>query len=335
VFAWYAAPERTLAPLPGILLLHGGHGRAYAEWALAWAARGYAALALDLGGQGPEGAPLQDAGPALADELVFEALAEGVEAAWPYHAVAAALRGVAWLAAQPEVDPARLCATGISWGAVVGCILAGLEPRLRTCVPVYGGGYLAACSAFDPRLAGLPGDLGTRWSALFDPASYLPHAQAPMLWINGATDPIFYLDGTLRSFRATPTPGALSLRPVMAHGHEAGWAPPEIALWMDGLLRHGLPLPRLGAPQAKGRTVQAPLQTGSQILRVRAHFSTDEGSWSARRWRTAYGEVEEIGDQEMAEALLPVDDWRACFLSVLDDRGAVVSTDVLTPGGLA
>jgi len=73
VFAFYASPK-TLDPLaaqtkyPGVVLIHGGGGTAFAEWAWLWAKRGYAAIAMDLSGSrppapeyGPDGKPLGNA----------------------------------------------------------------------------------------------------------------------------------------------------------------------------------------------------------------------------------------------------------------------------------
>ena len=57
VFAFYASP-RTLGQavkgkVPGIVLVHGGGGTAFANWAQLWAKRGYAAIAPCLWGDQP------------------------------------------------------------------------------------------------------------------------------------------------------------------------------------------------------------------------------------------------------------------------------------------
>lgn len=59
VFAYYATPGSLAGDpslnkdLPGIVLVHGGGGTAFAKWAKLWASRGYAAIAMDLGIRGP------------------------------------------------------------------------------------------------------------------------------------------------------------------------------------------------------------------------------------------------------------------------------------------
>ncbi len=76
VFAYYASPstlgsDTLQPPYPGIVLVHGGGGKAFPEWAELWAKRGYAAIAMDLAGCGPDGKPLPDGGPGQGDDTKF------------------------------------------------------------------------------------------------------------------------------------------------------------------------------------------------------------------------------------------------------------------------
>ena len=61
VFAYYASPatlsdqprngaRTTDGRFPAIVLVHGGGGTAFPQWARLWAERGYAAIAMDLAG---------------------------------------------------------------------------------------------------------------------------------------------------------------------------------------------------------------------------------------------------------------------------------------------
>ena len=72
VFAYYASPATLgLAKgagdrFPGMVLVHGGGGHAFRSWAELYARRGYAAIAMDLGGDIGEGKDvkrLPDGGP--------------------------------------------------------------------------------------------------------------------------------------------------------------------------------------------------------------------------------------------------------------------------------
>src|SRR5689334_13356583 len=49
VFAWYGAPK-VEGKVPAMVLVHGGGGTAFADWAKLWTSRGYAAIAMDLCG---------------------------------------------------------------------------------------------------------------------------------------------------------------------------------------------------------------------------------------------------------------------------------------------
>ncbi|NRA50554.1 MAG: hypothetical protein HRU12_15585, partial [Phaeodactylibacter sp.] len=58
-FAYYASPATIGEPYyagqkyPAIVAVHGGGGTAFRTWVLGWAKKGYAAIAMDLGGTRP------------------------------------------------------------------------------------------------------------------------------------------------------------------------------------------------------------------------------------------------------------------------------------------
>ena len=77
VFAYYATPG-TLAgnpaldkDLPAVVLVHGGGGTAFEQWAKLWASRGYAAIAMDLAGHTMGRKRLPDGGPDQGDGSKF------------------------------------------------------------------------------------------------------------------------------------------------------------------------------------------------------------------------------------------------------------------------
>lgn len=165
VFAVYATPAsiggdrgaghhpaaRGNGPWPGIVLVHGGGGTAFAEWVTLWAKRGYAAIAMDLAGCRPDPAGtakgavvrLPDGGPGQEHNDKFDTIATpDVSDDWPYHAVANVIRGHSLLRSLPGVDPDRTAITGISWGGYTTCLVASLDSRFRAAVPVYGCGHL-------------------------------------------------------------------------------------------------------------------------------------------------------------------------------------------------
>ncbi len=144
VFAYVGRPAEGTGPFPAMVLVHGGGGKAFPDWATHWAKRGYVAIAMDTAGCGPAGR-LPDGGPDQSDPTKFRNFSESeAREMWTYHAVAAAIRGHSLLASLPEVDKKRIGVTGISWGGYLTCIIASLDDRLKVAVPVYGCGFLGS-----------------------------------------------------------------------------------------------------------------------------------------------------------------------------------------------
>ncbi|HVY69320.1 MAG TPA: acetylxylan esterase, partial [Verrucomicrobiae bacterium] len=57
---------------PAMVLVHGGGGKAFKEWAEHWAKQGYVALAMDTSGQGPDGKHMADGAPDQSDATKFK-----------------------------------------------------------------------------------------------------------------------------------------------------------------------------------------------------------------------------------------------------------------------
>jgi len=134
VFAYVATPGSLAKDLskdrklPGVVLVHGGGGTAFQEWAELWAKRGYAAIAMDLGGKhvGEAGGPDQGG------NEKFHTMDKPVTESWCYHAVANVIRAHSLLRRLPGVDADRTAITGISWGGYLTCIVASLDLRINT-----------------------------------------------------------------------------------------------------------------------------------------------------------------------------------------------------------
>jgi dienelactone hydrolase len=320
VFAYYAKPAGA-GPFPGVVLVHGGGGKAFREWTEHWAQRGYAALAMDTAGNGPAGR-LPDGGPDQNDEEKFrEFSADGVRDMWTYHAVAAVLRAHSLLLARPEVDPQRTALTGISWGGYLTCIVAGLDHRFKAAVPVYGCGFLAEDSYWvGPQFAKMDEARRARWVQAFDPSRYLGGATCPMLFVNGTNDFAYPLDSHRKSFALVQAPKTLSLKINLPHGHI--WTMLEVDTFIDGVLTGGLPLATFTEPQVAAGRLTASLAGKVDIAKVELCYTTDTGKWQQRAWRTMPAE-DHAGAVSVA---LPATRPLTCFLLATDVRGLCVST---------
>ncbi len=324
VFAYYARPESGDGPFPAMVLVHGGGGTAFAEWATLWARRGYAALAMDLAGCGPGRKRMPDGGPAQDDGGKFgEFTDEQAKRMWTYHAVAAVVRGHSLLASREEVDPERIGITGISWGGYLTCIVAGIDDRLQVAVPVYGCGFLHENSVWLDRFAKMSPPQAERWVRYFDPSRYLGGVGCPILFVNGTNDFAYPLDSYRKCYRLVPGRSDLAIRVRMPHGHQQGWAPKEIGLFVDSVLTGGKPLARVGPMKTSGAKVTASFTADVPVATGSLHYTADKGPWQKRSWHTA----EAVVDKKTVRADLPAERPLVYFLSLTDSRGALVSTE--------
>ncbi len=323
VFAYYARPAEGSGPFPAMLLVHGGGGKAFAEWATLWAKRGYVALAMDLAGHGPDGKRLSDGGPEQDDKHKFrEFQGDDVKNMWTYHAVADVLRGHSLLASRSEVDPERIGVTGISWGGYLTCIIAGVDDRVKAAVPVYGCGFLDHNSTWLPTFEKMPPEQRERWVANFDPSQYLPGVSCPILFVNGTNDFAYPLDSYQKSYELVPGPVELCIRVKMPHGHPAGWAPIEIGLFIDSVLTGGKPLAKISAAAVRENQTTAQVESDVPIKRAELHYATAEGEWKKREWQTLPAEYH----NGTITASLPPQRPLVFYLSATDDRDALVNT---------
>lgn len=328
IFAWLGRPEKTAAPgaLPAVLLVHGGGGKAFQEWARHWAERGYVALAMDTSGQGPDGQRHPDAGPNQDDQTKFQNFTTSTARdMWSYHAIAAVLRGHGLLASLPEVDASRIGITGISWGGYLTCIMAGIDPQLKAAVPVYGCGFLGDNSYWrDRSLAAMDPESRALWLRLFDSSQVLANSSCPVLFLNGTHDFAYPPDSYRKTFSLVPADRrTLSIRVDLPHGHI--WTYQEVDSFMDSILRPGAdapPLTRLGEMIVAADSITAPVLSGPAPLSAELHGTQDTGVWQTRTWKTWPATV----SGSSITATVPAEKPLTFFLTATDSRGLVTST---------
>jgi dienelactone hydrolase len=326
VFAYVALPLRGDAPVPAVVLVHGGEGTAFAEWAALWATRGYAAIAVDLGGRRADGTRDFASGPDHDDLTKFISLADGVENSWPFHAVGAVLGGIAILRSMPNVDRNAIFLTGISWGAIVSELTASLDPGIAGACFVYGCGNLAENPVLGEHLADLTLELRATWLREFDPADHLPRVTIPTLWVTGARDEYFPLGLFENSVETVTGPVTVRITSDMAHGHEEGWAPNEIWTYFEELRSHASGLAQLAKPYVDGNRLRC-RALGAPIASVELWTTQNSGAWSGRAW-TSSAAVNEDGALQ-ADVVLGA---TAAFFTATTTSGALSSSPLLDFG---
>ncbi|MDB5391287.1 MAG: Acetyl xylan esterase (AXE1)/PhoPQ-activated pathogenicity-related protein [Planctomycetaceae bacterium] len=325
VFGYCAFPEKATGKSPAVVLIHGGGGKAFPEWAKLWADRGYVALAMDLAGKGADGKPLPDGGPDQSDEFKFPKARTDLKEMWSYHAVAACIRAGSVLASLPEVDPEKIGATGISWGGYLTCIVAGLDDRLKFAVPVYGCGFLDKNSAWLGRFAAMPADWHAEWSQAFDPSTYVGLAKMPVLFVNGTNDFAYPLDSYQATYQKVKQ-HQVCVTVNMPHGHTQGWAPIEIALFADQYVKGGKPLPVLKSKLVKSPTTvhfENSFEQADAPQVAAFHWTTDTGPWQMRKWQTKVIPIQNSAFNSEVPSQRPI----VFFTTVKDARNATMSTE--------
>ena len=327
VFAYYAEPEKVDKKLPAMVLVHGGGGTAFAEWAQLWAKRGYIAIAMDLAGHGEGRKRLPDGGPNQDDPSRFGQ--HDVKDMWSYHAVAAVIRGHSLLRSLPNVDADRIGITGISWGGYLTCMVAGLDDRFKVAVPVYGCGFIHESSVWVPTFGKMKDDWRKTWIDNFEPSKYLGNAKMPMLFVNGTNDFAYPLDSYQKSYRLVKDRN-LCVTVNMPHGHPQGWAPKEIGLLVDQHLRDGKKLFRFGEERInrQGDMVMTGIIQTHDIKTVSLHWTTDtKSAWPKRKWESRKAECLIGNATDFFRVALPKDRPLIYFLTATDGRGAIASTE--------
>lgn len=337
VFAYYGIPKPSQAngdsnsspegKVPGVVLIHGGGGTAFANWVKLWNSRGYAAIAMDLCGCVPVGSYGKwerhaEGGPPGWDAS-FQQIDGPESDQWQYHAVSAVTLAHTLLRSFPGVDPDRIGVTGISWGGYMTCLVAGVDSRYKCSVPVYGCGYLGDNSVWLPSFESLGSNKAEKWLKAWDPSVYLPDATAPMLWVNGTNDFAYPMDSWQRSSRLPKSTRTLCLRINMPHGHgAAGENPEEIHVFMNSILRGSEPLAVIHEVKSDGQRKSVRFSSSVGIKKAELCYTMDSGPWQKRNWIA----VPAIIDQSVAYADLPTG-ATVWYFNLFDERDCVVSSE--------
>ncbi|MFN0078347.1 MAG: alpha/beta hydrolase family protein [Prosthecobacter sp.] len=348
VFAFYASPitlgeAKAGAKFPGVVLIHGGGGTAFAEWVHLWAKRGYAAIAMDLNGSRPPEVEfdaktgmvvgnghrgtrtrLPNGGPAHGHPEKFDSIGGDTSDDWPFHAAASVIRAHTLLRSFPEVDAEHTAVTGISWGGYTTCLVASLDDRFKAAVPVYGCGFLHEGESVQKPSIDKLGDRKAAWVKEYDPGSLLPRCRVPIFFVNGTNDVHYVLDSYMKSYNVVPGEKQMRIQVNMPHGHPPGWAPQEIGLFIDSKCRGGKALPVPGKPEIKGDQVVVTCESTAALKKAELNYTTDSGLRSKRKWTTVPATI----TGTTITASKPPADANTWFISVIDERDAMVSTTV-------
>jgi cephalosporin-C deacetylase-like acetyl esterase len=330
VYAYYATPGTLSGDrskdknLPVVVLVHGGGGTAFKEWASMWAKKGYAAIAMDLRGNGPGKKHIEGGFDEDNAQTPYFTITPGLNEQWMFQAVADVILANNLVRSFPEVDVNRTAITGISWGGIITCLMAGVDQRYQVGVPVYGCGYLLQNSSMRQGLLQLSERDRQTWVKQYDPSNYIAKAKMPMLFLDGANDPHFYLDSYTKTYRLVKDKN-ISIKIGLKHNHHYGWSNNEIFAYIDSYLNHSTPLAKIADPVINGKTISAAVQQVTPVSKAFFNFTTDTTSvLMKRQWQS----TEVKYNNGHITAPLPPQGTTLWYLSLIDDKGLQVSSPV-------
>ncbi len=344
VMAFYSRPKGS-GPFPGLVLVHGGGGTAFSEWTEFWAARGYAAISMDHYGcevNGEESGSANRARHPLPNTIPTNPCPnltkENYQETWPYYAVAAIMRAHSLLDAQKEVDPNRTGVTGLSWGGYLTSLVAGIDDRFQTAVPVYGCGNLDVYSWMTPAYQRLGKEGQRLWKEYFDPISFLSRTKGKVLFVTGTDDFAFPLEISRDCWRKV-NDADVWLEVHMPHSQPTSERP-EFVAWFDFVLKGKQPLPCLGPIEWKNTddkiVISAPVKYQAKPVKARLWYSVDRGGypvdqngkwgkWQDRKWTSCEAKISD--DRISADLPNNVKNRPVLFyLDATDSAGNVASS---------
>ncbi len=335
IFAYIGIPKTATAekPVPAVVCVHGGWGKAEISWVKDWNDRGYAAIAMDLYGNGPESGlnnpddhtgklkhpyagmyPWDDYGTAFLTDY---------DHAGMYHAVQNVINAHSLIRSLDKVDATKTGITGISWGAITTTIVSGVDDRFKFAAPVYGCGYLdRAATYFQSAYAGA--GKTDKW----DPVNFAATAKMPVLYVNGDTDVHFSINSSSLTYEYTPN-AYLSIRHELAHSQGEGQSIEQIYDFAKNVFG-GNTQPYMNIENETFEnnvlTFEYTAPAGVAVSAVDTYYITSKtlpaGGGEAVRWA---GVTDYTDSNGKITVTLPAD-ATFCYASVTDNSGNVVST---------
>ena len=111
----------------------------------------------------------------------------------------------------------------------------------------------------------------------------------------------------------------------MPHGHQQGWAPEEIGLFVDQYLKGGTALPTVMRPMLIDGQAHVMVKSKTNLTSANLHYTTGTVPINKLKWETIPARVD---GKRIISSALP-DEATIWFVTVSDSRGAVVSSELI------
>lgn len=326
VFAYIGIPKNASAenPVPAMVLVHGGGGKAKRDWVKKWNEMGYAAISMDLYGNGPE----EDKDAAYNTGRKKHPyggvypwnFAADFENAGMYQTVVNVVNAHTLLRNFDTVDSSKIGITGISWGGVTTNTVLGIDKRYMFAVPVYGCGYLSQCvTYFGSSFYGA--DTSDKW----DPANFVKNAEIPVMLINGDTDRHFSINSSSLTYDVLKD-GYLSIYHELEHSQEAGDSIKQVYNFAKNMFDGVNPYIRIKEAVTENHrlTIKCEVPENNEIKNAVLYYICDETL-------PADGEIcwKAVNDYSADNNVITIDipnEAVYAYASVIDSNGEIMST---------
>ena len=144
-----------------------------------------------------------------------------------------------------------------------------------------------------------------------------------MLFLNGSNDGAYPLDSYAKTYELVQSAKNIAIKPAMPHGHI--FDVPEALIFIDSVLQGGVPLPKVTRSSIDGGKVNADIETETTLASAELHFTTAPHSENSKR---AWSVQPLTIDGRKINGNSPPAEATAWFISVKDQRGALVSSEV-------
>lgn len=332
VFVYVGLPKNASSEnkVPGMVLVHGGGGTAFADWVLLWTSRGYAAIAMDTDGNMPNERSNMDNnehdisvkphGPA---NTAFGDSNKPIVDQWAYHAVASVIASHSFLRSFECVDQNKIGMTGISYGGFLSTATPAYDDRFMFSAPVYG------CVSLDGTLDNWGRNLKNypRAVEIWDDIEVLETVKTPMFFINGSNDDFFTINATTRCAEKASY-GSMCIKYHYPHGHSVGADIDEIFAYADWILKDKTGLVHIKKTFTKDSSeITLDLPKDTTVSKVHLYYTPN----SELSKNTAWLELDQSEgiDRNILSIEIPVS-ANHVYVNIVDSNNLEISTGVVS-----
>ncbi len=327
--------------LPGILHIHGGGQTASMDWVRFWAKRGYVCVSFDFCGDWRKNSPDRTEFTRWGKVNGHMADVGGGHTMKPdpthnpwFHWALTARRALTLLETDPQVDPEKLGVFGISVGGTLTWVVAGIDPRVKAAVPIYGCGWNTFSDLKQTSDAN-QSEESRMWRKLMGSESYAPLVQCPLLFLNATQDFHGNMDRSFLSLALAPSSmKRVAFTPNYNH-HIEPVEGHNLPLWMETHLKgSGLVWPRtpriefLGGQTVPRIRIEPDLP--GEVENIRTYYALNGFVPSSRFWRLVETQPDKNNTFTAEAPILSPTDTLFAFANVTYKSGVTLSSLLIT-----